>query len=140
MIQNTQFLKCHCQLWYGPVGQIRLDIPCVSYYITNRSCFKDNQEGEAMKRIFGGVWLVSLITILAVIVLSASRPASVTAAPASKAKPAVQAKPAWQEDWEKTVAAAKKEGKVAVINRLPPNLREGLAAVFRDKYGIEIDW
>ncbi len=50
-----------------------------------------------------------------------------------------QEKAAWQADFEKTLAAAKKEGKVVVA--IPPSaeLRKQLETVFKPKFGIDIE-
>src|SRR5262245_44682627 len=49
------------------------------------------------------------------------------------------AQPAWQSEWEKTLAAAKKEGKVVV--GLPPSaeLRKELEPAFKARFGFEIE-
>ncbi len=65
-----------------------------------------------------------------------------TPQPATRApeKPSVApARAAWQDEWDKTVAAAKKELKVSVQSRWPPALRDSMTAAFKEKYGLEID-
>ncbi len=47
--------------------------------------------------------------------------------------------PAWQQMWNETVAAAKKEGKVMVYGELGPAARTGLAKAFKNRYGIELE-
>jgi iron(III) transport system substrate-binding protein len=49
------------------------------------------------------------------------------------------AQPAGQADWERTVTAAKKEGRVVVA--IPPSseLRQQLEAVFKTKFGVELE-
>jgi len=45
----------------------------------------------------------------------------------------------WQSDWDRTVAAAKKEGKVAVITDVTAAIRDALTIPFQEKYGITVD-
>jgi len=48
-------------------------------------------------------------------------------------------KPAWQIEWEKTLEAARKEGKV--VAAIPPSaeLRQQLGAAFKTKFGVDIE-
>ena len=53
---------------------------------------------------------------------------------------AADAKPAWQSQWEKTVEAARKEGKVVVGVPASADLRKGLQDVFAKRFpGIEVE-
>jgi iron(III) transport system substrate-binding protein len=45
----------------------------------------------------------------------------------------------WQSDWDRTVAAAKKEGKVAVITDITAAIRDALTIPFQQKYGITVE-
>jgi iron(III) transport system substrate-binding protein len=47
---------------------------------------------------------------------------------------------AWQDEWERTLKAAKQEGKVAVISDSTADVRDALTGPFRAKYGIEVDY
>jgi iron(III) transport system substrate-binding protein len=53
---------------------------------------------------------------------------------------AFAAAPAWQEEWERVLEAAKKEGKVSVIG--PPGMdrRDALTIGFEKKYGIGVEF
>jgi hypothetical protein len=42
-------------------------------------------------------------------------------------------------DWESTLVAAKKEGKVAVITDVTATLRDALTLEFQKKYGIAVE-
>jgi len=53
---------------------------------------------------------------------------------------AASAGPGWQADWDKTVAAAKKEGKVVVFGPPGAKARQALADSFQKKYGIEVEY
>src|SRR5687767_15704776 len=48
-----------------------------------------------------------------------------------------EAKPAATVEWEKTVEAAKKEGKVVVSIPASTELRRGIEKVFKQRFGIE---
>ena len=63
-----------------------------------------------------------------------SQPAA-PAAPAAPAQPAAPAKPAWEQEWDTLVAAAKKEGVVAIQTLSSAGIRKTLDA-FSEKYGI----
>ena len=53
---------------------------------------------------------------------------------------AADAKPAWQLDWDKTVEAAKKEGKLVAAIPASAELRKAIGEVFPKRYpGIELD-
>ncbi len=45
-----------------------------------------------------------------------------------------------QSEWDKTVAAGKKEGKVMVYTIIGPETRGALSAAFKDKYGIDLEF
>lgn len=47
---------------------------------------------------------------------------------------------AWQEEWDKLVAAAKKEGKVVVYTGFGPEERTALTPAFKEKYGLEVEF
>jgi hypothetical protein len=51
----------------------------------------------------------------------------------------VMAQSDWKSDWEKSLQAAKKEGKIVVGIPARPELRKQLEAVFRSKFGIEME-
>ena len=42
-------------------------------------------------------------------------------------------------DWESTLAAAKKEGKVSVMTDITATMRDALTLEFQKKYGIAVD-
>ena len=44
-----------------------------------------------------------------------------------------------QSEWESTLAAAKKEGKVAVITDVTAAIRDALTIPFQEKYGITVE-
>ena len=45
----------------------------------------------------------------------------------------------WKKEWEKTLAGAKKEGKLVVGIPARPELRTQLEAVFKPKFGIDME-
>ncbi|MBI4333076.1 MAG: ABC transporter substrate-binding protein [Chloroflexi bacterium] len=46
----------------------------------------------------------------------------------------------WQQELEKTVAGAKREGTLDVLTHFAPDLRTGFARAFREKYGLDIEF
>lgn len=63
-----------------------------------------------------------------------SVPASQTA-PAAPAAP-VPVKAAWEEEWERTLNAAKRDAKVIVFTGVGPETRSAMGKVFRERFGI----
>jgi iron(III) transport system substrate-binding protein len=51
----------------------------------------------------------------------------------------VSARADWRDDWNETLNAAKKEGKVAVITDVTAAIRDALTLSFQEKYGITVD-
>jgi iron(III) transport system substrate-binding protein len=47
---------------------------------------------------------------------------------------------AWQEEWERVVQAAKKEGKLAIVGPTGADRRDALTIAFEKKYGIAIEY
>lgn len=55
--------------------------------------------------------------------------------------PATQAGQAdWQQKWNTTVEAAKKEGTVSIYGLWSPEVRAALTSAFKDKYGINLEF
>lgn len=50
-----------------------------------------------------------------------------------------QARGQWEAEWEKTVAAAKKEGELSVYLNAPAQVRPALTQAFDEKFGIKIN-
>ena len=60
--------------------------------------------------------------------------------PQSKSSPSpVAIQKGWEKDFEDTLVAAKKEGRVVVYQTAAPNIREAMAKAFYNKYGIVVD-
>ncbi|MBI4333918.1 MAG: extracellular solute-binding protein [Chloroflexi bacterium] len=63
-------------------------------------------------------------------------PAPTTRAPD---QPAVQPG-GWEQDWQQTLAAAKREGVLSVYSPGSGETRQMIVKAFKDKYGIDIEW
>jgi iron(III) transport system substrate-binding protein len=50
------------------------------------------------------------------------------------------AAPAWQEEWERVIQAAKKEGSLAIIGPTGADRRDSLTVPFQKKYGISVEY
>ena len=46
----------------------------------------------------------------------------------------------WQDEWERVLQAAKKEGKVAMIGPVGADRRDALTIAFEKKYGISVEY
>ncbi len=49
-------------------------------------------------------------------------------------------KPMWEEQWNKIVVEAKKEGRVVILSGANPNVRQAIKESFERKYGIEVEY
>ncbi|MBI4321459.1 MAG: extracellular solute-binding protein [Chloroflexi bacterium] len=68
-------------------------------------------------------------------------PAAKTAQPAPvAAKPTPAPEPEWKLDWDKTLAAAKQEGKVVWATPSYPALREAIPPAFQKRFGIQVEY
>lgn len=50
------------------------------------------------------------------------------------------AMPSWQEEWERVLAAAKREGQVAVMGPVGTDTRDSLTIAFQKAHGIRVDY
>ncbi|MBI4333461.1 MAG: extracellular solute-binding protein [Chloroflexi bacterium] len=82
---------------------------------------------------------IAVVVTALVLVACAQGTAPPTVATAPAAGPVRSERTAWEADWEKTVAAAKKEGKVMVYSTASVALLRELGRVFNNKYGIEVE-
>src|SRR3990170_6147689 len=83
-------------------------------------------------------WL-SMLALLTGLLALAGCAAEEKATPAP-ASPTAAVKPAWEQEWEQTVAAAKREGKVAVAGPVGTDVRRALTEPFEKKYGISVEY
>ncbi len=85
--------------------------------------------------------LLTLVALTALLTAACTvQPLSPTAAPGEPSMPASSSKPAWQQDWEKTLAAAKNEGTVAVITSFGSDVRDNVARSFKEKHGLDTEF
>ncbi|MBI4331047.1 MAG: extracellular solute-binding protein [Chloroflexi bacterium] len=86
---------------------------------------------------------VSVFFILALVSPACTVPAATApppAAPAGKAAPASSAKALWEQDWERTLAEAKKEGTVLVYTGFGADFRAALSQAVKEKYGLDAEF
>lgn len=50
------------------------------------------------------------------------------------------AAPGWQEEWDRVVAAGKREGRVSVLGTTGTDVRDALAVSFQKHYGIQVEF
>lgn len=96
-----------------------------------------------MKHLFIALWLTLLAIMLAVLSCApqkAAAPAEKPAAPAVIDKEPAVTRQAWEDKWEKTLAAARQEGKVSVVTFIGGETRDALIKGFKSKYGIDIEF
>ncbi|MBI4332821.1 MAG: extracellular solute-binding protein [Chloroflexi bacterium] len=84
--------------------------------------------------------VIVIISLLSVTVLACAEVAVTQQQATQPAKPgaAAPAKPGWEQDWERTLAEAKKEGSVAVYLS-ESDWRQQMAEVLSKKFGITLD-
>lgn len=81
---------------------------------------------------------VIALTFLSIMMLACAPRSEPTQTPTAGPKgiaPTLSTKPAWEDDWERTVNAAKKEGEVMVYANYGPEWRQAMTAGM-NKYGI----
>lgn len=92
--------------------------------------------------------LIFILALLVLIVLAAcAAPKAVSqqkVAPDSGASQAISEMPqgpvaGWQQEWDKVLAAAKREGTVAIMSDGGSSLRDAIIGGFKGKYGINIE-
>ncbi|MBI4331073.1 MAG: extracellular solute-binding protein [Chloroflexi bacterium] len=97
-----------------------------------------------MKRNAMGKIVFPGLICLAVVLLSCAPPPASPPAPAAKAPAAagrgVAPASGWQQDWEKTLAAARKEGNLSIYTPAGSGVRTEIGKWFKEKFGLEIDW
>src|SRR5688572_15806631 len=52
----------------------------------------------------------------------------------------VEAGPAWQEEWDRVLVAAKKEGSIAILGTTGTDIRDALTLPFSKQYGIQVEF
>ena len=82
---------------------------------------------------------LSLVVALALMALAACG-AEEKATPPPTAPSAAGARPAWEQEWEKVLAAAKKEGTVAVAGLPGAEIRKAVSELFEKRYGITVEY
>ncbi|HLB29704.1 MAG TPA: hypothetical protein VJM69_06215, partial [Dehalococcoidia bacterium] len=83
-------------------------------------------------------WLLGLGILVGLLALAAcAAEEKATPAPAS---PTAAAKPAWEQEWEQVLAAARREGKIALAGPSESGLRRALTEPFQKKYGITVEY
>ncbi len=88
-----------------------------------------------MQKIIACLLLVSMLAALAA---GCGAAQETPAAPKAAVTQTQSNVPAWQQKWDQTVAAAKKEGTLTIYGDVTPMLREALKA-FQNKYGIQME-
>ena len=83
-------------------------------------------------------WFLSLGLLLGLLALAACA-AEEEATPAPTTSATAAGKAAWEQEWDRVLAAAKQEGKVAVVGAAGPEMRKALTEPFQKKYGISVE-
>ncbi|MBI4333225.1 MAG: extracellular solute-binding protein [Chloroflexi bacterium] len=89
-----------------------------------------------MKTVIGAL-------LASVLLAAACAPAPEAAFPAPAAPSgasSVAARASWQQSWDETVAAAKKEGSVTIYSSNTPETRQMVGDAMRAKFGIRVEW
>lgn len=85
--------------------------------------------------------LYSLVVLALLMTACVSQVApSPTAPPAKTATPATVVAPSWETDWNKTLAAARQEGRLMIYADISPDSKDQITKAFQDKFGIQIEW
>ncbi|MBI4334716.1 MAG: extracellular solute-binding protein [Chloroflexi bacterium] len=73
------------------------------------------------------------------VLMGCARPATIPEPSAPKGTDRVSMQP-WQEEWERILAGARKEGKAVVYTGMGPEERAALTPAFKDKFGIDLEF
>ncbi|MBI4331730.1 MAG: extracellular solute-binding protein [Chloroflexi bacterium] len=92
--------------------------------------------GRNLMLVLGPVAIVSLALLAC---SGGGELAERPAAPTGKSEPGSPARPGWEQDWERTVAQAKKEGTVVVYSGYGSEWRAAMTEPMLAKYGINVD-
>lgn len=84
-----------------------------------------------------GIFLSAVVLLACA---SKSTPVEKSQPPDILSQPRTITKEAWEAEWEKTLAEAKKENKVAIYTSISPGVKVGLGEAFKRKYGIDIEF
>ncbi len=80
-----------------------------------------------------------VLSILMALLVTACLPPSTPVQPTSTPSKPVE-KALWQQDWEKTLAAAKNEGNIVVLTSFGGEGRDAIARAFKEKYGLGMEF
>lgn len=101
---------------------------------------------ERIRKVMGKILFLGIAVLYSSIVLTACAPkAAPLEKPVSPEVPAAASagkstSGGWEEEWQKTLAAAKKEGKVVLYGGdISGEMRHQLSEAFTDKYGLVIE-
>ncbi len=84
--------------------------------------------------------IISFILVTLLLFMSCA-PVEKTQAPAiSTHEKVVTAKDTWQQEWDRVVSEARKEGKVIVYSTSGPEVRIPVGSAFRERYGIPVEF
>ncbi|MBI4330845.1 MAG: extracellular solute-binding protein [Chloroflexi bacterium] len=72
--------------------------------------------------------------------ISARAPAPLTDGPEATIVEATVPQEAWQRDWQKTLAAARREGKLSIYGGGDSVERQMESKAFKDQFGVDIEW
>lgn len=87
--------------------------------------------------------VLALTGILAYFIFMAcARPERISTAPAIEPAPVAkeEKKTDWEVEWENSLKAARKEGKVVILTTTGSEVRKSVGKAFEGKYGISIEW
>ncbi len=85
-------------------------------------------------------YLLTLVALMALLMAACIvPPLSPSAAPGAPATLAPVSNPSWQQDWEKTLGAAKNEGNLMVLTSFG-EARDTIAKAFNQKHGLGIEF
>ncbi len=92
-----------------------------------------------MNRCLSITLLATLFLGLALAACAAPAGGEPAAKPTSAPASAAPARAAWEEKWAATLAAARKEGKVAIYGFVGPELRDALTGAIKNELGFEVE-
>lgn len=87
--------------------------------------------------------LIAMVLLLGLTLAACTPGGGPSTTQTSPGKPAGAPAPelrTWEKQWEETVKAARKEGKLVFYSVTNPQTRAAVTSAFKEKYGIEVEW
>ncbi len=96
------------------------------------------EKDRCMKRFS----VIGIMILLALVFASCgqSTPPATVSQPTTAVTKAAPQQQTWEVEWQKTVEAAKQEGRITLYTTAGPQIRDAFTKAMKDKYGLEMEY